>query len=350
MTKLDKFDINRKVSLATSDQLKSYLLDSSCILSEGFFISSILLSFTELNPSIIGGLVGASLVSVSHSLLDAIRKSIKFGINYKSELLKNTDEYERCLYSYKEYISKVAKLIKSMDIDSSLDVAMIYMDLLYNGDLSLNGNFEYHKYSKDYDYCQDLWGARVVSGYGVCRHIASSLVDVYKELGYTACYLSVRACENKFKSIISSKINPQPANHAVVVVYGNKGKYIVDPTKRAIYQFLEDNDFAKCVYGNGIGNLVRINYNEYVDRNRRFSFEDYSSMRCSKNVLFTRRYLEEVCRRTNNSYLKNKYLLFEFRKYLAYSFEEIVNLERKISGYRDILPEYDNVKTITKKR
>lgn len=350
MTKLDKVEINRKVSLATSDQLKSYLLDSSCVLSEGFFISSLLLSFTDLNPMIIGGLAGASLVSVSNSLINAVRKSFQFGVNYKSELLKKTDEYKKCLLLYDEYIKKIARLIKIIGFNSSLDVAMLYMNLLYHGDLSLGGEFSYHKYSKDYDFCQELWGARVVSGHGVCRHISSSLVDVYKELGYTACYLSVRSCDNNFKSVISSKINPQPANHAVVVIYSSNGKYIVDPTKQAIFQFSEDNDFARCIYGHGVGNLVRINYNEYVDRNRRFSFEDYSEMRCSKNAFFTKRYLDERYNIANNLYLKNKFMILEYRKLLIDYMEEITTLEKRISGYRDILSEFDDVKRISKKR
>lgn len=132
-------------------------------------------------------------------------------------------DYLRIKEKYDIYVDKIAKHIESKNITDPLDVGFYFCRLLHSGKLSLNNEFKYCKVKGDEDnYYQGILGARIISGYGVCRNMASILTDVYKKMGIDATYL-----------IVKTKIIDKET-HAVCLIKSNDGAYIFDPTWQTI--------------------------------------------------------------------------------------------------------------------
>lgn len=343
-------DINGKVYDATVEQFKSYLFSPSCFWSEGLLLSTILLSGTDIaSPMLMGGLTGASIASCFTTLSNTIVKTRKFANGYKRELLKQTDEYNECLSLYERYVDKIAEFIRYIGLTDSLDVGMIYMNLLYGGILSCTDSFDYHKYERDIDICPELWGARVSSGTGVCRHIASNLVDVYKELGFTASYLSVKGCDGSTKSILVDRLLPTKPVHAVVSVGDRYGKYIIDPTWKTVAQFGKDEAFAPIIWGKKSTPIYHINYNEFIDRDKKVSYDDFAILREMPNARFRKGYVTSAAMDAYNYLATHERLVRDFSLYLKSDVRRIALLEKRISSYRDCIPTTVEVKRLEKK-
>ena len=103
------------------------------------------------------------------------------------------EDYLRLKEKYDIYVDKLAKHIESKNITDPLDIGFYFCRLLYSGNLSPYNDLTYCSFDDDEDnYYQVILGARVISGYGVCRNIASVLTDVYKKMGIDVTYLVVK--------------------------------------------------------------------------------------------------------------------------------------------------------------
>lgn len=153
-------------------------------------------------------------------------------INTKEELLniiRETKEYKKCLRLYDEYITQVASLIKQFDLKESLNTTILLDILLKSGYITYNDNPTFKSFNNEITLVPELTGARVVSGYSVCRHQACFSKDILNELNYQSAVLHVMKSEEPdIKKIITSP--SLSLNHAVVVIGDEDGKYIYDPT------------------------------------------------------------------------------------------------------------------------
>lgn len=125
---------------------------------------------------------------------------------------------------YHEFLSNLSYLIKeNLSINDSLSYSILYNILLNNGLLSVPSFFNYkiYKYDSD-DFFNNISGARVISGYGVCRHISSMLTDILEKLNYSACNIYV-------------------SNHLVTGIIDNDYNYIYDPTNSTMGIIKDEN-------------------------------------------------------------------------------------------------------------
>ncbi len=185
------------------------------------------------SPILLGG-AALSGIAVFINLL-SLRNECAQYCSYL-EYLNNMqdDDYLRLKEKYDIYVDKLAKHIERQNITDPLDIGFYFCKLLYSGNLSLNNDFKYCKVDGDEDnYYQGILGARIISGYGVCRNMASVLTDVYKKIGIDSTYLVV-----KIKKIDKN-------GHAVCLVKSNDGAFIFDPTWRTI-GIIDDNMKEWC--------------------------------------------------------------------------------------------------------
>lgn len=153
-------------------------------------------------------------------------------INPKEDLIniiRETNEYKKCMRLYDEYITHIASFIKQFDLKESLNTTILLDLLLKSGYITYNDNPVFKSYSNEITIVPELTGARVVSGYSVCRHQSCFTKDVLNELGFQTAVLNVM--KSKESNIIKIITSPSLSlNHAVVVIGDEDGKYIYDPT------------------------------------------------------------------------------------------------------------------------
>ncbi len=200
---------------------------------------------------------------------------------------------------YNKIIKDYNKLHKIFDFENPLEIHTMYNYLLYKGYLSKDKSFQFSA-NKVRDI-KTLFGANVVNGQGVCRHIAIMLRDIYRDYGIDSNAISVTmrkavvtiyTGENRinqtaeemqefikryvidekerkiFKEIINkyadkisfsyrleddkNKVAQVTGNHLITMAIKDEKSYIVDPTQARVYKlnpkdngFLTDNEDDK---------------------------------------------------------------------------------------------------------
>ena len=170
------------------------------------------------------------------------------------QTIKLTEEYKYLDNIYHEFLGEVSNLLFELEINDPESICAIYEYMYRKGYLSRNKTF---KYSTDMKDIPNLYGLDVVRGAGVCRSIASLLVDIYRYQGYESHGLAVRvqdgllkettpelkidlmADENARKfvnvAIILGKTTGI-ANHEIVEVTTSKGGLLLCPTNCLVLQ------------------------------------------------------------------------------------------------------------------
>ncbi len=351
MSTLNMKDINERVYDAAVDQFREFLFSPRCFWSEGIFLSlASLMTVGVGDPLIMGTLTGVSGVSTFSTLTKQFVKTQRFINDYKKQLIMETDEFIACKESYENMILKIAEFLKYVGCNDTIGIGLMFKELLDSGLLSINGNFSYHKFDRDEDIFPELWGARVSTGSGVCRHISSCLVDVYKELGVVASYMSVKGCNGDAKSILADFILPRRPTHAVVMVGDNYGKYLIDPTWNTVAQIHENDKFASVVWGSRTVPMYHINYNEFLYRNKKIDYQEYVELRNMQAAKLRRSYIVDLFRNVTGFLRANPELLNEFRDYISPEVSEVAYLEKRISCYRDYVVKDATPKKLGKKR
>lgn len=336
-------DIDRKVSSSYNGQLLRFLTDKSNIISAAAFATGLGLTNASSDPGVLLPMItGAAGYAMVSSFFKAVKETKKFSRDYRIELIRNTQEYNECLDTYYNLVNEVASLMYDLGIRDSLDIAMFYNELLYNGYLSATGEFTYHKYDVDKDYCQELYGARVTSGRAVCRHMAMNLKDIYDAYGYTASYLAVKGAKGNFGGYLDSRLMPHRMNHAVVCVKDRYGKYIVDPTWEKVAMFDSNDNFATIIGENLTLARYIIGYNSLIEQRKHVNYDNLVGVMKAKNAQLNQRIVDASRYRANVLFEQKLPYIRSFYRHILSQLKTIAELEYVLSNYHDECNDKEN--------
>ncbi len=343
-------DVDDIVRNACDEQFKSFLRGNKVKLDTICLGGSIMVSMSGIaNPNIMAFVTGATAANLGATVVKAMNDTAKFGRQYRMQLLAKTQEFQECKRAYENYVSKIGNFIINLGINDTLDIGMLYMEMLYGGYISVPGQFRYHKFKTDYDMCSPLMGARVTSGGAVCRHIASNLIDIYRYLGYSAIYLEVKGTDDKVISMIKDRVLPVKSNHAVVLVGDRYGKYIIDPTWGTIAEIRGNEQFAHIVYNRGIEKMYHINIDCTVDLGNTHEYDDYVRLRMMRPVHFKKAEIRQSQDYAKSFISINRYMFDNLRYRLRMDASNVAQLEQILSGYSDV-PQLQYKKSQSKRR
>lgn len=176
----------------------------------------------------------------------------------------NSFEFLTLNDSYYEVVGNFAEILRNFEIDNPVVIFGIYSYLFKNGYLSLKHNFAYKKDVRD---CYPVFGANVIEGRGVCRHITAMLTDIYKEMGFDSYNVSsvlnrdvssfskqkLRKIKDKSSGfslygLLSKYLYYPPYNHLVTLVnHPDFGSLIMDPTNDFIFINNKKKDFVSLL-------------------------------------------------------------------------------------------------------
>lgn len=336
MAALNINEIDNLVKKAANEQFKSFLRGNNIkakSIALGGIIGADMLDIG--NPVAMSFLTGASVATLGCAVTKAYVDSVKFARNYRLELLSRTDEFKELKKSYDIYVAKIGNFLKELGVNDTLDIAMLYMEMLYSGFLSVPGQFNYHLFRNDFDMCSSLMGARVASGGAVCRHIASNLIDIYKYLGFPATYLTVKGTDNTVRSAIADRILPFKTNHAVVLVGDRYGKYIVDPTWETIAEFRQSEAFAHIVFNRRDIPMYHVDIDNTVKWQKSREYDDYVKLRFMYSAHFKPGEIRGVRDYARDFIDSNCYRFNLLRHRLSDEMVRVAELEHLLSGYSD---------------
>lgn len=105
------------------------------------------------------------------------------GINYTKDITQIRELYQ-------EFIAKYNKLNQIFDFNDPIQIYAMFRYLLWKDYLSVDKKFEFSE-SKSFIDMKGLYGANIISGDAVCRHISAMLVDILNQYGVEAWKLGV---------------------------------------------------------------------------------------------------------------------------------------------------------------
>ncbi len=329
-------DVNRIVENACNEQFKSFLRGNKVKFDTICLGGSIMASMSGLvDPNVMSFVTGATAANLGATVIKAMSDTMKFGRQYRMQLLSKTKEFQDCKKSYENYISKIGDFMIDLGVKDTLDIGMLYMEMLYGGYISVPGQFQYHKFKTDYDMCSPLMGARVTSGGAVCRHIASNLIDIYRYLGYSALYLGVNGTDGSLINMVKDRVLPVRSDHAVVLVGDRYGKYIIDPTWETIAEIRGDEQFAHIVYNRGSNSMYHINIDRTIDLGKTYDYDDYVKLRMMRPVHFRKAEIKQSREYAKSFISINRYMFENLRYRLRMDASNVAQLEQILSGYSD---------------
>lgn len=169
------------------------------------------------------------------------------------ERIKKMQENEKLHNLYNQYVSNIADLVKKIEIDDNvIKINDFFSIMLRNGDLSLDRNYTFGTERVVDLFKENLYGAEISRGTGVCRHIVRLLRDVLNKLEYESDFVYMNLLETtnsdklailnlpvEFLSffgdasvdfVVEDKISRKYGNHVTIGLL-HDGKYIImDPT------------------------------------------------------------------------------------------------------------------------
>lgn len=114
---------------------------------------------------------------------------------YASRGIKNTGDVMQIRELYQEFINNYNKLNMTFGLNNPIQIHTMFSYLLYEGYLSKDKKFDFSaKQARD---IEDLYGANVIIGNAVCRHISSMLTDILNNYGIESSMLGVYSKEYK---------------------------------------------------------------------------------------------------------------------------------------------------------
>ena len=328
--------INDKVDNAYQRQLTSFITDQKNVAKLIAFLGSIGFTVTMGNENMIFPIItGATTYALGSSVIKALHDTREFSLEYKRQLLRDTEEYKSCSELYDSVVTDIARFLRSLGLKDSLDIGLFYEYLLYNGFLSAPGTFAYHKYSYDGGVCPEIYGARISSGSGVCRHIATNLKDIYEKMGFTASYLSVGGVKSTLVSNIKIRIMPSSIDHAVVCVKDRYGKYIIDPTWQKVAIFDSDEKFAHIIGDNSRDQRYVIGYSTLINRRRLLKYDSYVGVRNAHPANLISEDIGEAYSNVEGTFYRRHNDIVQFYYYIKNRLEAINYYEQQLSHCTD---------------
>lgn len=98
-------------------------------------------------------------------------------------------DYSNLKKLYDEFIENYVLFNKDLGIDEPIAIYYVYHYLYSNGYLSINNDFKFND-KNSYDK-KGLYGASIIKGEGVCRHITAMLCDILNKYGIQSFPLAV---------------------------------------------------------------------------------------------------------------------------------------------------------------
>ena len=261
-------------------------------------ISAYLLTKMVFNDDYTGMLISQGLIDIY--FIDIILSE------YTERL---ASDYKALKKLYNVLVNNTGKFYEEISKDP-IDIFTLYVYMYRNGYLSHDKQFTYSTHPKDF---ANLHGIDVVTGYGVCKNIASMLTDIYNSMGYKSKNLSVNVNPDDIKGCKDHEFAPlrvqagthnatiykvasnlkHLGNHQILMVDNGEFNYLLDPTNYLFLSYvngkmmIEDtdklmhhdhiNDFLISLFGQDthIYNSLRdrkmikkpgITYQEYVSK------------------------------------------------------------------------------------
>lgn len=337
MTSRQLCNVSEKVASAYQSQLTSFLTDQRNIAKLISFLTSLGLTVTMGNNNMLLPIItGATGYALTTSILKALKDTKDFSLEYKRQLIRGSQEYHNCVDLYDSLVEDIAHFFRYLNLKDSLDIGLFYQCLLYNGFLSYNGDFNYHKYNYDGGICPEIYGARISSGTGVCRHIATNLKDIYEKMGFTASYLSVGGAKSTWVSNVKTRIMPSSINHAVVCVKDTYGKYIIDPTWEKVATFDNDDKFAHIIGNTEKDSRYVIGYTTLINRRHLLNYDSYVGVRKSPSAILDTRDVNQSYEFIMSVFYSQRSRILDFYQYISRKLEQISFYEQKIANYHDV--------------
>lgn len=336
MTPKERKEIDTKALDAFYKQFESFLIDQKNIEIFLAFLASVGLTVTVGNDNMVFPIItGATGYASLSAFIEAVRDAQRFKYDYERQLVRETDDYKYCVELYDSVITDLTCFIKSLGLRDSLDIGMFYQELLYGGILSATGRFNLHGYDFDLGICSEIYGARVSSGKGVCRHVASNLKDLYEKMGFTASYLAVAGTKSTFLNNIRTRIMPSTINHAVVCVKDCYGKYIIDPTWDEVAIFDNGENFAHIIGDKTEERKYVIGYSTLINYRELGSYEGYVGIRKAQTANLVNEDIEAARRKAQYLFDNNWSLIRKFYETIKERLEKVAYYEKEIARYRN---------------
>ncbi len=144
------------------------------------------------------------------------------------EIIRDSQTYKDLETEYQEYIKDLASLIRIFKFKTAKEIIIYLECLMESGFLSSTQEHKYYIYKNEKDYIPELYGAKVLTGACVCRHMSSFQVNMLNQLGYQAANISCHMTgEDPVKTIEKGKVK---LDHSITGVVDNGEKVLYDPT------------------------------------------------------------------------------------------------------------------------
>lgn len=115
----------------------------------------------------------------------ALSEIYYFATNINDRCEKYTKDGIQLLKLYKEFLQNYNKLNNTLNLVHPVEIYEMFNYMLYKGFLSKDGKFIFDD-EKVVDE-RSFLGLNIMSGQGVCRHIATMLSDIYNEMNINSC-------------------------------------------------------------------------------------------------------------------------------------------------------------------
>lgn len=162
------------------------------------------------------------------------------------DMLRTTTTYQELDKEYRQYVKDVAELIRYVGLSSSKEVLLYLQALMETGHFAKNNDHKYQLFEHERDLVPELFGAKVLTGRSVCRHMSSFFVDVMKELKYTAANINTTpGSEQPIEDAINGKTK---LSHQVVGIVECGRKLVFDPTCGAFAAESKDLDTSNLQF------------------------------------------------------------------------------------------------------
>ena len=182
------------------------------------------------------------------------------------------------LNEYKEFVNNVYYLFLELNVTSSLELALLYNKLLFEGIFSSDYKFSLNDPIK-YDFLIKTWGSRVCTGDSVCRHNVMFLVDLERKFNNDVeCVdlISVNP-KNLYKNILVKYFDLLYVNHLAIGLKNKDKLYVYDPTNYAflLRNNINDGFIEFADYDDNLNKINELNsYFNFNYANNKFNYKN----------------------------------------------------------------------------
>ena len=205
-----------------------------------------------LGISTIGTSISANTIFTNHKTLNNSLEALSvilFITYYYFYFTKNkyeTKDIKEIKIIYKEFLNNYNNLNKTFDFKDPIEIYTMYNFLLYKGYLSINKKFDFtNKAARDITL---LLGTNIITGKGVCRHIAPLLTDILNTNNISACNLNCYIKNNiiNINVLDEEKYTREELNEDLIK--HNIRNEIYDTINNALDKIYQNNKFAEFSY------------------------------------------------------------------------------------------------------